>query len=206
MVMDNKGKLPDLPLGLLQFGRNITELIETETLKIEISLPQVTMQGMAFVYGVALLIVKMNFCLIESKDDYILLSDNPVSIFDPDYNKHGCGLGFAYPRVEVLLPVGTRHCILATPKPCPSTLSANKKRVLEINKRSAIFANEEAIFPIASKTIMELLRIYSRDKPDIETQTVRAHDGAYLIAKRTAYSNKQGCRAYQSCCPLIAGT
>ena len=160
-VLDMQGAFGETPESLKPFGNTMSELIDNGAVNFQITLPQVTMQGLVALPEIHALLIQMNWCILESSNDnYFILSDHPVSILDPDLNSHGMGIGFIGKNIEIAMPIGLSHCVLLSWKDIPVYLSANKQQVMNINSRSSIFGERFFSYPIKSKKIMNFLIRY----------------------------------------------
>ena len=210
-ILDAAGKFGPVPEALRKYGNSFTELLENGAIKHEIVLPQVTMQSFVALPQVSHLLDKMNWCVIEShEDNYFLLSDNPCAILDPDFERHHMGIGVGQPNVEVTLPIGKNHCLLAAWKPIPKHFEAGKKDVMNINRRSAIFGERFFAYPVESKRTMNFLLPYADATPEMVAESIpipqsNGRAGYMTIARQNLFRNPRSKRLYQAIRPLFPG-
>lgn len=167
-VLDEAGQLPPLPDSLRAHAGSVSQLLDQGIIKMDI-LPQITMISLETLPTTAQVILDMNWCLIYSEhNNYFALSDNPCSIFDEDYERHGLGIDIGHPGVEFVMPLDRHHCLLAAWKPLPELMRANENHVREINKRTALFGERFYVFSIRSKRMMKIFLTYAGGQPGAE--------------------------------------
>ncbi|MCB1784532.1 MAG: DUF4238 domain-containing protein [Alphaproteobacteria bacterium] len=206
-VLDHSGHFGEMPDSLKQFGNNMSELIDNGTVDISICLPQVTMQFFVALPRVAQFLSVMNWCLLESSDDnYFIISDNPCAIVDPDFDLHGMGIGLGHPNVEVTLPIGKNHCLLASWNEIPASLKASKRHVSAINRRTALFGERFYAYPLESKKILNFLKPYADAVPEMQAESIPMPEGDragyMIISRQNLFTNPQYKRIYKNL-PLI---
>lgn len=162
------GKLPPMPNELKEcFGNEYNAI---SNIKPVIKMPQITMMSLTAAYDILDFLLKMNWCLLTSDNqDFFLLSDHPVSVFDPDIDINlGKIGGLASPKVEITMPISKNHCLLISWKNVPIVKKATEKTVKNINKRTSLFGDRFFVFPLQSKKILNLLMSYSKIRPGIK--------------------------------------
>lgn len=200
-VLDMQGIFGDVPQSLKPFGNTMSELIDNEAVNFQITLPQVTMQGLVALPKIHELLFRMNWCLLQARDDsYFLLSDHPVSILDPDISKHGLGIGFIGKNIEVVLPIGIHHCILLSWKDVPDNLKASRQQVININRRTAVFGERFFSYPIKSKKIMNFISRYKECNFGSVVENLPRSDGQLTLGQNNIVGNK---RLYEEIRPLF---
>lgn len=200
-VLDMQGIFGEVPQALKPFGNTMSELIDSEAVNFQITLPQVTMQGLVALPKIHELLIQMNWCLLEaSEDNYFLLSDHPVSILDPDIKKHGLGIGFVGKNIEVVMPIGLHHCVLLSWKDIPNNLNANKRQVMNINQRSAIFGERFFSFPIKSKKVMNFISRYKECNFGSVVENIPNLEGQLTVGQNSIVGNA---RLYEGIQPIF---
>ncbi|PCI52975.1 MAG: hypothetical protein COB36_14040 [Alphaproteobacteria bacterium] len=201
-VLDAQGKLGEVPDILKPFGKNMPELFDNGAISTEITLPQVTMLGLCNLEAMHDILMKMNWCLLESKtEDFFVLSDHPFSILDPIFRKCGTGIGLAGMELELTMPIGARHCLLLSRKNIPSYLQANRLQVANINRRSAVFGKRLFVYPLKTKKILNFLKPYKAANFETEVQCIPSVNGSQLIpAINTIVGNV---RLYEAIKPIF---
>lgn len=181
------------------------EMIDRGDLQIDI-LPQVTMMAMQATPKIMDLIFRMNWCLLKSeKDNFFLLSDNPCSMFDQFYNLHKQSFGLGAKGLELALPIGKNHCLVAGWKKMPLRTTATIGRVKEINKRTAIFGERFFAYPTESPQIMGFLKKYANSTPVAKLDTLpppglsKNHGYMTLIRQNFFESG----HLYENCQPIF---
>lgn len=200
-VLDMQGIFGEVPLALKPFGKTMSELIDSEAVNFQITLPQVTMQGLVALPKIHELLIQMNWCLLEaSEDNYFLLSDHPVSILDPDLKKHGLGIGFVGKNIEVVIPIGLHHCVLLSWKNIPNNLNVNKRQVMNINKRSAVFGERFFSYPIESKKVMNFISRYKECNFGSVVENIPDLEGQLTVGQNSIVGNR---RLYEEIQPIF---
>jgi len=205
--MDKGGAFLPVPKSLQKYGNSITELLESGHIKFDI-LPQMTLQPMIHLEKIAQMIFDMNWCLIESEqNNYFSLPDNPCSFVYDNFSVQDQRMLLEDKGVETALPIGLRHCLIAGWKKMPQKVRGNEKRVKEINKRSAIFADRFIVFPLKSKKMMGFFKRFAAGKPETDVQTIPApsHEGggSYIICRQNTFKSDQMLRHYLTCKPIL---
>jgi len=206
-LLDKHGKLPPVPDELSKHGNNITDLLEKGIIKTKI-LPQMTMRPMILLPKIMDVILQMSWCLMKSDDgNYFALPDNPCSFVYEDYKSEDQRWGLLDGGVEMALPIGANHCLLAGWKKMPEKVRAAEARVGEINKRSAIFGDRFIVFPIESKKMMGFFRRFSEGKPEADVQSIPAPlqegGGSYIIVTRDVFQSQKMREHYLTCKPIF---
>jgi len=129
-------------------------------------------------------------------EEYFVLSDNPVSIIDPNFEEIGrSGIGVAYPTCEVTIPIGKNTCLLATWMDAPVSLSVGRNVVDEINRRSAFWGTRFFVHPKNSRKILTTLSQYQGTETGIVTENVPVNDergrGYICFSKSKVYRDKR---------------
>lgn len=206
-VLDAQGQFGDMPESLKQFGNNFSELLDNGAVDVEISLPQVTMMSLVAWPDATDLFQNMNWCLLESGDEnYFLLSDNPCAIVDPDFDKHNMGVGIGNKNVEVSLPIGKNHCLIASWNKIPSRMKATSRIVKAVNQRTALFGERFFVYPVQTKKIMNFLKPYSDVMPKMDAQSIPTQEGdksGYFTVSRQNIFDEPRPRALYKALPLI---
>ncbi len=203
-VLDGQNQFGEMPESLRPFGDNLSDLIDNGTVDITISLPQVTMISLIAWPNVTAFFEKMNWCLMESnKENYFLLSDNPCAIVDPDFDKHNMGVGIGNKNIEVSLPIGKNHCLLASWNEIPPYLKSTSKIVKSINQRTALFGERFFIYPIKTKKTLNFLKPYKDITPKMDSQSIPMDNSGFMtVSRQNIFSEPLPKKLYKSI-PLI---
>ena len=203
-ILDAQGAFGEIPDILKPYGSNISELLENGTIVHQITLPQVTMQGLSALPNVHALLVKMNWCLLESfGEDYFILSDHPCAILDPDLRNHGMGLGFAHNNIEVTLPISKNHCLLASWKKIPERAKLSKPQVSNINRRSAVFGERFFAYPLKTRKALNLLLPYKDCNFESRFLRIPGVDGGQAVIAQNCVGGLGAIRLYEAISPLF---
>lgn len=206
-VLDAQGIFGDIPESLNPFGNNFSELLDNGGVDVEISLPQVTMMSLAAWPDATALFQNMNWCLLESNDkNYFLLSDNPCAIVDPDFERHGMGVGIGNNNVEITFPIGKNHCLIASWNKIPPKIKVSYRQVKAVNQRTALFGERFFVYPVETKNIMNFLKPYSDVIPRMDSQSVPSQEGdksGYFIISRQNIFDEPRAKALYRGLPLI---
>ncbi len=206
-VLDQQGQFDEIPEILKPFGNSFSELLDNGALDVTISLPQVTMMSLVALPDAANFIQNMNWCLLESSaENYFILSDNPCSMIDPDFDKHSYGVGLANKNIEISLPIGKNYCLIASWNDIPSTMKATPRLVKAINQRTAMFGDRFFVHPLETKKVMNLLKPYSDVLPKMDSQSIPVPEGdkiGYLTISRQNIFNEPLARRMYKALPLI---
>lgn len=200
-VLDIQGIFGEVPESLRPFGNTMSDLIDNDAVNFQITLPQVTMQGLVALPKIHELLIQMNWSILESSNDnYFLLSDHPVSILDPDLNSHGMGIGFIGKNIEITMPIGLNHCVLLSWKVIPDYLSAHKQQVMNINSRSSIFGERFFSYPIKSKKMMNFLIKYKNCNFESVVDNIANIEGQLILGQNTIIGDR---RLYENIRPIF---
>ena len=183
-----------LPPELKKYGNSINEVSE-----VVITLPQVTLIGLNTLPGCAPILSNMNWCLVQfTRNSYLALSDNPCPFYS-DIKELTYGLGFATPEVEIILPLSFHYCVIASWKPIPKFIKGNKKMLLEINGRTALFAQRFIAYPEESSKLNHFFQKFSIGTPKGEVSVV----GNCIIGRSNMPQGKDLRVLYEKCRPLF---
>lgn len=206
-ILEDMGEMPPIPEEWRKYGDTFSQLVDTKAVDIKI-MPQVTMMGMVAVKKASDAIEKMNWCLLESKEDnYFALGDHPCALFDEFSEQHAYGLNLANPGLELTFPLGANHCLLAGWKGMPLRSVATKQRVIEINKRSALFAHRFIAYPSDSQKMLSFFSKYSEGHPEADVQTLPCPGknglGYMIVSRQNIFKSPKMKQLYLSCSPLF---
>jgi len=203
-VLDARGDFPQVPEALKPYGSSMSELLENGTIVPQITMPQVTMGGLCAIPVVHALLVKMNWCLLESsRDNYFILSDHPCAILDPDLRYHGMGLGLIQKNIEITMPIGKNHCLLASWKKIPQRIKLSKSQVSNINKRSAVFGERFFVHPLETKKVLNFLLPYKDCSFENRFLRVSSENGGQMVVARSCVGETGNIRFYEAIRPLF---
>lgn len=203
-VLDARGEFGDLPEDLKPYGNSLSELLQNGTVFHEITLPQVTMRGLSALPGIHDLLLKMNWCLLESYgDNYFILSDHPCAILDPDLRRHGMGLGFVHRNIEVTMPIGKNLCLLASWKQIPKQAKISRPQVSNINRRSAVFGQRYFVHPLQTRKVLNLLLSYENCNFESSTVSLLEANGGQMVFAQNCVGKTGNARLYEAINPLF---
>ncbi len=204
-TLDEMGVFPEPPNILRKRGSSMTELLDKGEVKFEITLPQVTMRMFLQTPEVGNILNQMNWCILKSSDqDFFLLSDNPCSVLNPDFDKEGRqGIGVGWPDAEVTFPVGKKTCLLASWGSVPSLARGDRKIVNQINRRSAFFGERFFVHPLQSKRVLDLILSYEGATPRMDSECVSRGRKHFIVTKSSIRRHKRSQVLYNGFKPIF---
>lgn len=203
-VLDARGDFGEVPEALKPYGSSMSELLESGTVIPKITMPQVTMQGLTALPVVHGLLMRMNWCLLESsKDNYFILSDHPCAILDPDLRYHEMGLGFVQKNIEITMPIGKNHCLLASWKKIPERVKLSKRQVLNINRRSAVFGERFFVYPLQTRKLLNFLLPYKDCNFESRFLHIPGANGEQAVVAQNCVGETGNFRLYEAIKPLF---
>lgn len=121
----------------------IRKLIDENKIDIEVN-HQASLITLSSLDDLAFIISNMNFTVLEANwKNTFIISDNPCTIFDFERPDLLSGIApLSSPRVEIILPISPQYCISATWRESPLRKKLTSEENININKRSAIFADK----------------------------------------------------------------
>ena len=181
MSLDSSSALGEIPAALKKYGENLSDLIRNGHVLAEITLPQVTMSGIAALPEIHALLMQMNWCLLKAPENkYFFLSDHPCAILNPDFRTTGLGVASTW-DAELTMPISKNLCLLASLKNLPTTKTLNEEQVTNINKRTAVFGERFFAHPLHSPEELQFLIPYKQCSREIISRRVTSKNG-YAIS------------------------
>lgn len=208
LIVDRGNGFPPVPESLLHLGKSYTELMQNRVIDVDITLRQATMLSFDAFPSIAELLLQMRWYLIKSNaPDYFLLSDNPCSIFDPHYGLEYTGIGLCHPGVEIALPIGRNHCLVAAWKEVPRPVRGTQRRVAQLNRRAALFGERFFVFPVSSSQMLRMIKVYSGGVPEAEVyskeNTCSKNAIRYYIRSSLRFLSHKHDRLYRFLKPVL---